>query len=170
MDIGNKIRELRTMRKMSQKQLSELSGVSEGAIRKYEAGTRNPKPSQLKLIANAMGMDEFIFYDMTIDTPARIMSIFYWIDDSFEIKFDGDKDENGCIKPQSISIRFNNNQLNERFAKWAIMKSAIESTTREMYSSDEEYDFALSTIKEKCDEVKLRLADSNIVITTEKKE
>lgn len=169
MDIGNKLKELRIMRKISQKQLSELSGVSEGAIRKYEAGTRNPKQSQLKLLANAMGMDEFVFFDITVDTPARIMSLLYLIDNSFDLDFDGEKDEKDCIKPQSISVKFNNAQVNDRLAKWSIMKSAIKNTRREIYSSDEEYQFALSTMIKECEEVKLRLADSNIVITSEKK-
>lgn len=169
MDIGNKIKELRTMRKMSQKQLSELSGVSEGAIRKYEAGTRNPKQSQLKLLANAMGMDEFIFFDIVVDTPARIMSLLYLLDDYLDFDFDGEKDDDGCIIPQSICTKTENSQVNERLAKWSIMKSAIRNTKREMYSSEEEYEFALSTLKKECEDVKLRLADSNMVITVEKK-
>jgi len=157
------------MRKISQKQLSELSGVSEGAIRKYEAGTRNPKPSQLTAIANAMGMDEFVFFDIEVDTPARVMSLLYLIDNGLDLDFVGDKDENGCIKPQSISIKFNSKQLNERLAKWSIMKSAVKNTTRNMYLSDEEYEVVLSTMIEKCEAVKLRLADSNIVITEDTK-
>ena len=169
MDISDKIRELRTMRGLSQKKLSELSGVSEGAIRKYEAGTRNPKQSQLKLLANAMGMDEFVFFDIEVDTPARIMSLLYLMDNSLDIDFTGEEDENGNIKPQSISIKINNEQVNERLAKWSIMKSAVKNTKREMYSSDEEYDVVLTTMIEKCEQVKLRLADSNMVVTVDTK-
>ena len=169
MDISDKIRELRTMRRFSQKKLSELSGVSEGAIRKWEAGTRNPKPSQLTLIARALGVDEFVFYDIVIDTPARIMSLLYLIDDSMDFDFIGDKDENGNIKPQSISIKFDNDEVNDRLAKWSIMKSAIKNTARENYSSEEEYQLVLNSFIEKCDQVKLRLADSNMVITENKK-
>ena len=61
MNTGDKIKYYRTLRGFSQKKLAQLSGVSEGAIRKYEAETRNPKPSQLSAIANALGIDEFIF-------------------------------------------------------------------------------------------------------------
>ena len=49
------------------------------------------------------------------------------------------------------------------------MKSAVDNTKRDMYSSDEEYEVVLETMKEKCEEVKLRLADSNIIISSKTK-
>jgi transcriptional regulator with XRE-family HTH domain len=51
------------IKRIFSKKLSQLFGVSEGAIRKYEAETRNPKPSQISAIANTLGLDEFVFSD-----------------------------------------------------------------------------------------------------------
>ena len=54
--IGENIKMYRRVRGFTQKELSERSGASEAAIRKYEAGTRNPKKKQMKKLAEALGM------------------------------------------------------------------------------------------------------------------
>jgi len=52
--IGEKIRAARKERKMTQKQLSEKSGIIETTIRKYEAGSQNPKLNNLQKIATSL--------------------------------------------------------------------------------------------------------------------
>ena len=54
MTIGEKIRAARKERKMTQKQLSEKSGIIETTIRKYEAGSQNPKLNNLQKIAASL--------------------------------------------------------------------------------------------------------------------
>ena len=51
MSTGKKIKELRKLRKMTQAQLGEASGVVEGAIRNYEREVRTPSEEQLEKIA-----------------------------------------------------------------------------------------------------------------------
>lgn len=161
MTTGDKIIYYRNFRKISQKTLAQLSGVSEGAIRKYESGTRNPKPAQLSAIASALGLDEFVFFDFVVDTPARVMSLLYLLDDSFEIQFDGERDEKGNLKPQTITLHFTNEDLNNRLSTWAVMKSAYQNIKRENYDSDELYDVVRYSVLEEYEKCKLRLADSN---------
>ena len=43
METGKKIKLIKTMRGLTQKQLGELSGIHEVAIRKYELGKNLPK-------------------------------------------------------------------------------------------------------------------------------
>lgn len=161
MTTGDKIIYFRNFRGISQKKLAELSGVSEGAIRKYEAGTRNPKQVQLSAIAGALGIDEFVFYDFVIDTPARAMSLLYLLDDSFDMQFDGERDTKGNLIPQTITIHFDNEDLNKRLTTWAVMKAAYKNVKRENYESDELYDVVRLSLLEKYEKCKLRLADSN---------
>lgn len=51
MDIGERIRELRKDKKMTQRELAALTGVAENTIRQYELHLRKPKVEQLKNIA-----------------------------------------------------------------------------------------------------------------------
>lgn len=51
MDIGERIREIRKNKKMTQRELAALTGVAENTIRQYELHLRKPKVEQLKSIA-----------------------------------------------------------------------------------------------------------------------
>lgn len=51
---SRKIKKLRGKRQLTQKQLAELSGVSESAMRSYELGDRKPKKEVLERIAMAL--------------------------------------------------------------------------------------------------------------------
>ena len=54
MNIGDRIRELRKGKKMTQRELAALSDMAENTIRQYELHLRQPKVAQLKNIANAL--------------------------------------------------------------------------------------------------------------------
>lgn len=51
MSIGDNIRRLRLEKKMTQKELSKLSGISEVMISQYERGVRVPKNNNMARIA-----------------------------------------------------------------------------------------------------------------------
>lgn len=54
--IGNRIKQCRLEKKMTQKQLGKIMGVSETLISQYERGQRNPKIDQLRKIADALNV------------------------------------------------------------------------------------------------------------------
>lgn len=47
MTVGEKIKTFRNIRGISQNMLGQLAGIDGTTIRKYELGSRNPKPDQL---------------------------------------------------------------------------------------------------------------------------
>ena len=57
MEIGEKIKKLRKERKLTQKQLGELSGTSEITIRQYETNRREPRMGPLIKIATALNVN-----------------------------------------------------------------------------------------------------------------
>lgn len=54
--MGNRIRELRKMQKMTMKELGKVIGVAEGTISQYETGKRQPNNDTLVLLANYFGV------------------------------------------------------------------------------------------------------------------
>ncbi len=54
MTIGEKIKTLRTKKGLTQKQLGDLCGMADSAIRRYENGRANPKIETLQKIAAAL--------------------------------------------------------------------------------------------------------------------
>lgn len=61
MNIGDKIREERIKKKMTQKELAISAGIAEISVRQYETGKRQPKVEQLQKIANALNVSANIF-------------------------------------------------------------------------------------------------------------
>ncbi len=56
MSIGDNIKQLRLEKGLTQKRLSELTGISEVMISQYERGIRTPKNKNLKKIAYILDM------------------------------------------------------------------------------------------------------------------
>ena len=65
MDIKMKIRHYRKLKNLTQKELGELSGLSEATIKKYESGEREPTAQSLEQIERALGIvsDRMIISD-----------------------------------------------------------------------------------------------------------
>lgn len=57
-DIGENIKKFRLSKNMTQKQLGDLCGMADSAIRRYENGRANPKKETLQKIALALGISE----------------------------------------------------------------------------------------------------------------
>ena len=55
MTVGDMIREMRLSKNLTQKQLGDMCGMADSAIRRYENGRANPKLETLKKIADALG-------------------------------------------------------------------------------------------------------------------
>ena len=73
MSIGQNIRKIRKEKGITQKKLSELCGIAEVTIRKYEAEKFIPKVPQVERIAKGLDVSPFDimgvdYWDTTIDT------------------------------------------------------------------------------------------------------
>lgn len=123
MNTGDKIRTIRTHRKLTQKELAKLSGVSEIAIRKYEANARTPQREQLSLIAQALEvspnalLDDSILID-ELKTTGDIMLLISLIDKTVGLQFFGERDGQGRLNPQDMTFRITHDKVNECIADW----------------------------------------------------
>lgn len=62
MNIGNKIKEARLAKKMTQDELAKQLGISKNAISNYENGVSTPKLELLVSLMNALGVDANYIY------------------------------------------------------------------------------------------------------------
>ena len=76
MTVGENIRRIRKERGLTQKQLGELVGASEAYIRAYESGRRNPKPSSLEKIANALAVNPEVLENSDFDMIKAMHRLF----------------------------------------------------------------------------------------------
>ena len=85
MSVGENIRRYRKSRGMTQAQLAEAVGLTEGAVRHYESGIRAVKPELLESIAAALGVSVNALNDYGVETAGDLMSLLVRLEDSFGI-------------------------------------------------------------------------------------
>ena len=68
MTVGENITKIRKEKKLTQKALGKLCGMSEAQIGQYENGLRNPKMETLEKIANALDISYFELLDISETT------------------------------------------------------------------------------------------------------
>lgn len=74
--LGEKIKEFRQNKKLSQKTLGERAGMSQQMIAQYESGKRQPKIETLKRIANALEIELWEIVDLDqMDVDTRMQEI-----------------------------------------------------------------------------------------------
>ena len=73
MTTGERIKEARKYRKMTQKQLAEAAGVATGTIQQYELGKREPKYEILIRICKALNISILVFL-LPGSTPIKYLT------------------------------------------------------------------------------------------------
>ena len=85
MSVGENIRRYRKSRGMTQAQLAEAVGLTEGAVRHYESGIRAVKPELLESISAALGVSVNALKDYGVEPAGDLMSLLVRLEDSFGI-------------------------------------------------------------------------------------
>ena len=74
---GKKLKQIRLFRKLTQKELAAMSGITDAAIRNYESENRSPNIRQLRKIANALECDISALIDHEPNSIFEIMHIIF---------------------------------------------------------------------------------------------
>lgn len=119
METGKKIKLIRTMRGLTQKQLGELSGIHEVAIRKYELGKNLPKKEQLKKIADALNVNVNSLLEFNIEADGDVLPLLFAIDDKFSMGIKDSED--------GIGLFFDNPNLIQFLKDWQAMKELLDN-------------------------------------------
>ena len=110
--LAGKIKEYRKIKKMSQEDLANASGINISTIKKYECGYRNPKPEQIQKIADALGISISVLMPHEIISVNDVMSLLIQLEQQAGLKMSADQDENGKYIPETVSLKFTNKQVN----------------------------------------------------------
>ena len=84
--IGGKIRRLRELRGLTQRELGMRCGFSETTagvrIRQYESNQKTPREDALKALAAALEVDDTALFDADLSNPDRALHALFDIEDS----------------------------------------------------------------------------------------
>ena len=87
-ELGNRLKQARKEKGLSQEDLANLIGLKVGTVSKYEQGDRTPGIGKLQLIANALGCDtsrfvasgdEYVRMTQTTDYGNKLDAYLNWL-------------------------------------------------------------------------------------------
>ena len=140
MSVGRKIRAIRDLRGMTQKDLGIKAGFSattaDVRIRQYESNKMVPKEDKLKEIADALDIDVSALKSHDIYSDLDLMQILFEIEEIYGLEIG--KDANRYIlsfDEDHPLFRFINNNLDS----WYRAKSQLLSNSEESGYDDKEY-------------------------------
>lgn len=87
---GSRIRELRTRHGLLQRELAEMAGVTESAVRNYELGLRTPRPQQLEALARALGVAPDTLADYGVETSCNAPEVLFRLEEGFGTRPEAD--------------------------------------------------------------------------------
>ena len=111
MTIGEKIKYFRTRIGITQAKLAELSGIHPVSIRKYETNKMVPQAQQIGRIAEALGISSFaiagIENNIRLETVGDFMGLMIMLIKTKIISLNGERDESGMLKSETVGIEIN---------------------------------------------------------------
>lgn len=111
---GKKLRELRLLRNLTQKELAIKSRLTDAAIRNYELGNRSPSREQLEKIAEALNCDSSALLDHNLTTKF----------DFFQILFDSEESQKlrPLVEEGTVALMSHSPELNDLIVEWDEMR------------------------------------------------
>ena len=126
MAIGDRIKRVRNMRGITQRELGLAVGFDENSadvrIAQYESGTRTPKEDMLTKIAKVLDVNYRSLYEPTLYAAEDIMYTLFELDEHYKITLN--ETEN-----QRIGISFDSKVLNDFMSEWLIRKQELAEGT-----------------------------------------
>ena len=125
---SEKLKKLRLLRELTQKELAIKSDLTDSAIRNYELGYRSPSKEQLVKIANALDCDVSALIDHSPISNFEFMQILFDYEDILKIR--------PLIEDSTRGLISHDMDFNDFFLEWDEMR-------KKHYNgeiSDEEFD------------------------------
>lgn len=83
MNKGEQIYRYRKMRGLTQNELAKKIGLTEGAIRSYETGRREPSNAALEALSKALGVPEAAIGSFQINSAREALEALFRIEEEF---------------------------------------------------------------------------------------
>ncbi len=109
MTIGKKIKYLRKQKRVTQTKLSQLTGIHQVSIAKYEKDKMIPQPDQLQKIIEALNVSPMIFFDdgsFKLETRGDLMGLLIALCKNKVLLVKGKRDRNSMLIPNTVTFEF----------------------------------------------------------------
>ncbi len=133
--IGNRIREIRVAKGLTQAKLNELVGLGADRIQKYENGVRKPKPDLLKKIADALGVSTLALVDPVVSNYQGAMHAFFEMESKYGMTVHADEAGNVFLEINRTAPK--SRALAENLSAWVEEQKQIENQLASALTDEE---------------------------------
>jgi len=128
MAVGERIKRVRKMRGLTQKELGMAIGFEENTadvrIAQYESGTRTPKEDALRKIAEVLDVNYRSLYEPTLYAAEDVMYTLFELDEHYSIRLLDTEEEEGYSK-KLVSVNFASTLLDGFLKEWQQRKKDL---------------------------------------------
>jgi len=122
MAVGDRIKRVRNLRNMTQKELGLAIGFDDNSadvrIAQYESGTRTPKEDMLKKIANILDVNFRSLYEPTLYATEDVIYSLFELDEHYKIAL--------AEQSEAVSVSFDSKLLNSFMREWLLRKQELK--------------------------------------------
>lgn len=122
MTIGEKIKKVRSLRGLTQKELGLLIGLSNIRVQQYESGYRIPQGKIMKDICDALEVSECFFVNHHMETEEDIIQLLFDLERRCSMEVIQIDEKNNIY-----GILFKDNIVNEGVKKWYEKRKLMKS-------------------------------------------
>lgn len=126
MTTGEKIKKIRLVRGMTQKELGEKVGLTDVRIRQYELNNRTPKEDLLRKIAEVLKVNYYALCEPRWNSMEELVFTLFELEEQNRLRLQLllDNSENGQQK--EVGIVFEEEKLQEFLKEWLIRKENLQ--------------------------------------------
>ena len=134
MAIGERIKRIRTFRKMTQSQLGDAVGLSDVRIRQYELGNRTPKIDMIQQMSEALDCNYRSIDEPTLYAAEDVMFALFELDEHYDMPLYEVPDKKNKGETH-ICVGFNYSLMDDFLSEWMKKKQELATgkITKEEY-------------------------------------
>ena len=130
MAIGERIKRIRNLRKLTQKELGFAIGFDENTadvrVAQYESNTRTPKEEMLRKIADVLDVNYRSIYEPTLYAAEDIMYTLFELDEHYSIRLHEVAYDSEPHFPEThIAVDFHTHLLDDFMKEWLQRKKDL---------------------------------------------
>ena len=112
----------------------QSTGLGISTLQKYESDERKAKPEQLLKISQALGISINVFMDFDIHTVSDLLSLIFKMNEQLDLNFNAEKDPNGNVIPDTLSLSFGTPLINQKLAAYITFLNQLSDTEKTQYA------------------------------------
>ncbi len=175
MTIGEKIKYFREKSGLTQNALATAAQLHPVSIRKYETNRMQPQPPQIEKIAAALGISPNTLLglensNLKLETVGDFMSILCMLLESKQLTIEGERKEDGFLKPDSLYISVNNALIKSQLVNWERMNYLYNQILAGQESvADDVFNAVLTQMTETKEKITLETQTSRVLLDSHDK-